>query len=167
MLKPDIKRGSRAGKFLLSTSLILASGAYIRWQHSHPSALLFQTHTGRPASASAVRTAAMQPAKGVPVRPSGLPSLKDGQYTGAAEETQFGDVQVKVTVQGGVLVDANCVACPDHRTKSSEITKWAAPMLAQETIQAQSANIDIVAQASFTSDAYKMSLTTALTKARK
>jgi uncharacterized protein with FMN-binding domain len=165
MLKPDIKRGSRAGKFLLSTSLILTSGVYVRWQDSHPSAP--HPHIVRLAPTSAVRTAAMQPAKGVPVRPSGLPSLKDGQYTGDAEETQFGDVQVKVTVQGGVLVDANCVACPDHRTKSSEITKWAAPKLAQETIQAQSANIDIVAQASFTSDAYKMSLTTALTKALK
>ena len=103
-----------------------------------------------------------------PAPPPPVPARRyaDGQFIGDSIDTEWGDVQVEATIRNGVLADVTCIAYPNHRRRSQEISNWAIPMLRQEAIEVQSADIDIVSQASFTSDGYRQSLASALVKAR-
>ena len=93
------------------------------------------------------------------------PTYKDGQYTGQAIFTEFGDVQVKVTISGGRITDVQPLQMPFDRRRSAEITQYAAPRLHDEVLQAQSAQIDSLSGATYTSDAYAQSVQAALDQA--
>lgn len=98
--------------------------------------------------------------------PSPTPSgPKDGTYTGQDVQTQFGDVQVKVTISGGKITDVQAIQLPFDRPRSAEISQFAAPQLHDEVLQAQSAQIDLLGGATFTSDAYAQSVQSALNQA--
>ena len=85
--------------------------------------------------------------------------------TGAAGQTQWGPVQVEVTVEGGTLTAVNAVSYPDSDPKSSQISAVAIPSLEQQAMTAQSAQVDGVSGASYTSAAFAESLQSALTQA--
>lgn len=76
--------------------------------------------------------------------------------------TRYGDVQVRVVLQGHRLDDVEALALPSDRQRSAEISRYAGPRLRQEALQAQSANIDLVSGASYTSEGYAQSLQGAL-----
>lgn len=78
---------------------------------------------------------------------------------------RFGDVQVKVIVQGGRVTDVQTPRMPFDRPRSAEISQEAAPLLHDEVLQAQSAQIDSLSGATYTSDAYTQSLQSALDQA--
>lgn len=84
--------------------------------------------------------------------------------TGSTVRTRYGDVAVQITVEGGQITDIQAVALP-ARGRSGEISNYVAPILASEALQAQSANIDIVSGATYTSVAYAESLQSALDQA--
>ncbi len=88
----------------------------------------------------------------------------DGSYTGTAEYTKWGDVQVAVTIQGGQIVAVQEVQAPSDG-KSQAINGRAAPTLESEAVAAQSADIDAVSGATYTSVTYKTSLQAALDQA--
>ncbi len=88
----------------------------------------------------------------------------DGAYLGTAEYTEWGDVQVQVTVSDGAIVDVEAVRYPTGR-RSSEINNQAIPMLEAEAIAVQSADLDIVSGATYTSRTYADSLQAALDQA--
>jgi uncharacterized protein with FMN-binding domain len=96
--------------------------------------------------------------------PSG-PTYKDGQYTGQDFPNQFGDTQVKVTIAGGVITDVQAVQLPFDRPRSAEISQYASPRLRDEVLQAQSAQIDSLSGATYTSDGYAQSVQSALDQA--
>jgi uncharacterized protein with FMN-binding domain len=96
--------------------------------------------------------------------PSG-PTYKDGQYTGQDFPNQFGDTQVKVTISGGRITDVQAVQLPFDRQRSAEISQYASPRLHDEVLQAQSAQIDSLSGATYTSDAYAQSVQSALDQA--
>jgi uncharacterized protein with FMN-binding domain len=75
-------------------------------------------------------------------------------------------VQVKVTLTGGKITDVTAVAYPDSDPVDQRINSVAIPLLAQEAISANSAEIDMVSGATYTSDAYIQSLQSALNAAR-
>ena len=83
---------------------------------------------------------------------------------GPVVSTQYGDVQVEVVVAGGKLTDVVALELPTGR-RSGQISNYAAPTLRQEALQAQSAKIDLVSGATYTSDAYTQSLQAALDQA--
>ena len=85
--------------------------------------------------------------------------------TGDVVSTQYGDVQVAVVFQGTRIVDVKPLQLPFDRPRSQDISDQAAPLLHDEVIQAQSANIDTLGGATFTSEAYAESLQSALDKA--
>ncbi|MEA5455676.1 FMN-binding protein [Sinomonas sp. JGH33] len=93
-------------------------------------------------------------------------SLKNGTFTGAAEETRFGEVQVQIVVAGGKITDVKALHLTDAERRSQMISAYAAPTLRSEVLQAQSANVDTVSGATVTSDAYLSSLQAALDAAR-
>lgn len=86
--------------------------------------------------------------------------------TGPDVSTQYGDVQVRVTLNGTRLVDVQALRLPSDRSRSVSISRRAGPELRSEALTAQSANIDAVSGASYTSDGYIQSLQGAMDRAR-
>jgi uncharacterized protein with FMN-binding domain len=82
--------------------------------------------------------------------------------TGTTVNTQFGPVQVSVTASAGDITDVQALALPSGDPRSAQISDYAGPQLRQQALAAQSANIDGVAGASYTSDGYRQSLQSAL-----
>ena len=91
----------------------------------------------------------------------------DGTYTGSRIRTVYGDVQVKVTLSGNKIVDVQSLTLPSDRARSAYISQVAGPMLRTEAISAQSANIDIISGATYTSIGYSRSLDSALKQAHQ
>lgn len=90
----------------------------------------------------------------------------DGTYTGSTADAYYGYVQVQATVQGGKLTDVTFLQYPSDRRTSQYINSRAMPILKQEAIQAQSANVSGVSGASDTSAAFVQSLGNALSQAK-
>lgn|GEM_PF-159093 len=88
-----------------------------------------------------------------------------GTFTGAAAQTFYGPVQVQITVNNGKIVDATALVYPTESFRDQQINKQAIPYLIQETLAAQSANIQGVGGASYTSQGWYESLGSALAKA--
>jgi uncharacterized protein with FMN-binding domain len=86
-------------------------------------------------------------------------------FDGDVVSNQYGDVQVRVTVNGRQISDIQALQMPQDRMRSAEISQQAQPLLRQEALQAQSAQIDIVSGATFTSESYAQSLQSALDRA--
>lgn len=86
-------------------------------------------------------------------------------YLGAVEPNQYGNVQVKITVSGGKITDVEAVQLPQNDPRSSEISSSVAPTLREEALQAQSAQIDFVSGATYTSTGYQASLASAVGQA--
>ncbi|GAA3590336.1 hypothetical protein GCM10022198_12790 [Klugiella xanthotipulae] len=89
----------------------------------------------------------------------------DGTYTGASASTRFGNVQVQITVAGGQLTEVTALQLTDSDGKSVQISNRAAPVLREEALTAQSAAIQTVSGATYTSEAYITSLQSALDQA--
>jgi uncharacterized protein with FMN-binding domain len=90
----------------------------------------------------------------------------DGTATGSVVSTRFGDVQVQVTVSGGAITDVTALQLPDIDNRSRRIASSAEPILREEALTAQSANIDMLSGATYTSEAYAQSLQSALDQVR-
>jgi hypothetical protein len=86
---------------------------------------------------------------------------------GAVTDTMYGPVQVQVTVRGSRIVSAHAINYPQGGGRDQEINSLAIPQLDQETLQAQSARIDTVSGATYTSDGYRRSLQSALDEAHR
>ena len=86
-------------------------------------------------------------------------------YTGSSVDTQYGPVQVQITVSNGKITAANAIEYPMNGSRDQQINSFAIPQLNSEAVSAQSANIDMVSGASYTSAGYAQSLQSALDKA--
>lgn len=72
---------------------------------------------------------------------------------------------MQVSISNGRITDVKALQLPFDRAQSAYISQVAGPMLRTEALQAQSARIDIISGATYTSDSYAQSLETALQKA--
>jgi uncharacterized protein with FMN-binding domain len=113
------------------------------------SATATATHSATPTAAATTAAAA--------------PAAKSGTFTGPAVFVNYGTVQVKITVQNGKIVDAVAVQAPSGR--NDRYTQMAVPILKQQTLAAQSANIKGASGASYTSYGWFKSLQGALADA--
>ncbi len=91
---------------------------------------------------------------------------KDGTYLGTVEDAYYGNVQVKVVISDGKIVDATLAQYPNDNHTSIRINSLAEGYLKAEAIDAQSANINNISGASLTSAAFKTSLASALSQAQ-
>jgi len=91
---------------------------------------------------------------------------RDGVYTGPTVDVYYGLVQVQVTVQGGKIAGVQFLQYPNDRRTSVQINSYAIPYLQQEALQVQSAHVNIISGATFTSRGFAMSLNAALTQAQ-
>jgi uncharacterized protein with FMN-binding domain len=105
------------------------------------------------------------PTPAVPVAPTKTTSGASGTFTGASINTRFGPVQVQITVANGRITNVTAPQYPTESFRDQQINAQAIPWLEQETISAQSANIQGVGGASYTSEGFYQSLVSALSKA--
>lgn len=77
---------------------------------------------------------------------------------------EYGEVQVKVTVRNGKITKISTVAMPANDGKSQWISEQAGPLLVEQALSSQSASINGVSGATFTSMAFAQSLQSALDK---
>ena len=80
-------------------------------------------------------------------------------------DNQYGTVQVRVTLRGNTITNVTALQMPFEHQRSAEISQQAAPLLLQEVLQAQSAQIDTLGGATYTSESYAQSVQSALDKA--
>ena len=85
-----------------------------------------------------------------------------GTYSGSVAQTRWGPVQVSITVANGRITSVSVPVYPNGNGRDAEINSYALPILRQETVDAQSANIDTVSGATVTSDGYLQSLQAAI-----
>ena len=86
---------------------------------------------------------------------------------GPAVDTAYGPVQVQVSLRGGHVVRADATTYPQDTGRSQEINSQAVPMLDAEAVRADSARVDTISGATFTSGGYQQSLQAALDAAHR
>ena len=91
------------------------------------------------------------------------PTAINGTFTGPSVFVNYGNVQVKITVVNGRITDAVAVKAPSGR--NDRYTNMSVPVLKKQTLAAQSANIQGVSGASYTSYGWYTSLQGALAQA--
>ncbi|MEV6148729.1 FMN-binding protein [Nonomuraea sp. NPDC052129] len=84
---------------------------------------------------------------------------------GDAVDTRWGPVQVRISVSGGKISDVQVLQAPSENRRDVEINNRALPVLQEEALSAQSAQIDSVSGATYTSDGYTRSLQSAIDRA--
>jgi uncharacterized protein with FMN-binding domain len=100
--------------------------------------------------------------------PSGSPSSTASAtktYTGSVAQTRWGPVQVEITVAADTITKVSVLQQPNGNPRDVEINDQALPILVQDTLDAQSAEIDMVSGATVTSVGYLESLQAALDEA--
>jgi hypothetical protein len=115
--------------------------------------------TGRPSAAS-LGSPGSTPA-GPSAGPQVLPATTR-TVTGSVVQTPFGSVQVRVTAHGRRITNVTVVRLPNDTGYSQLLSQTAGPQLRHEALTAQSAHIDAVSGATYTSDGYAQSLQSAL-----
>ncbi|MDX6287132.1 MAG: hypothetical protein QOG53_2617 [Frankiales bacterium] len=93
-----------------------------------------------------------------PSRPSSAPQTA----TGAVIQTKYGPVQVRVTMTGNRLTDVEAIQLPTGDRRDIQISNYSVPQLRAEALAAQSAHINVISGATYTSDGYAQSLQSAL-----
>jgi uncharacterized protein with FMN-binding domain len=97
--------------------------------------------------------------------PSTPASSATKTVTGDAADTRYGPVQLQVTFSGKKISSINVLEYPTESFRDQQINSYALPILNQEAMSAQSAHIDVVSGATYTSDGYAQSLQSAIDKA--
>ena len=112
--------------------------------------------------APAAKVRAKRPRKTTTPKSTPAPTTTTSRkIAGSAVQTPFGPVQVQITVQGTKIISVSALQSPQGG-RSSEISRQAVPYLVQQTLSAQSANVQGVSGATYTSDAWAQSLQSAL-----
>jgi uncharacterized protein with FMN-binding domain len=118
--------------------------------------------TRRPTSATGTTPAtapATTPATTPPTTSNAVRTIDGDPF-----DNRYGTVQVRVTLQGSQITGVSSLQMPFEHQRSAEISQQAEPLLLQEVLQAQSAQIDTIGGATYTSESYAQSLQSALDK---
>lgn len=89
-------------------------------------------------------------------------SSDDVTIVGDVEQTRYGPIQLSVTFSGDTITDVQALQTPARERESERINEQAVPLLSQEALAAQSATIDTVSGATYTSEGYRESLQSAI-----
>jgi uncharacterized protein with FMN-binding domain len=153
----------RAPIVLTGTAVGLAG--ILSYQTTSPSTALTSTSASASSASSATTTttaAATTTSSGR--KTASAAATKSGSATGQDVSYRYGDLQVKVTESGGKITSVSLVRLNATDPHSEQIDQDAIPQLEQQAVAAQSAKIDGISGASYTSQAYEQSLQSALDK---
>jgi len=134
--------------------------------HTRPVSATTPAATGSGAPASPATTPARSPAAAPAHAPSGTAGAGAGARTALGDSVQFGYgvLDVRVTVTGGRITDVSVPGLQTAEPTSQQISEQAIPVLRSEVLSAQSASVNGISGATFTSRAYVQSLQAALNK---
>ncbi|HET9691309.1 MAG TPA: FMN-binding protein [Acidimicrobiales bacterium] len=157
---------------------VAGTAAVLAFPTAHP-ALHAASATG-PATAAAGSTAATTPAPAAPATtapgssgttpgataPATSPPTASAtrSATSTTESFRYGDMAVKVTVDGTKITRVGIASIDETDGRSRQIDAYAVPVLEQQVVSAGSANIDGVSGATFTSQAFVDAVANALGK---
>jgi uncharacterized protein with FMN-binding domain len=98
-------------------------------------------------------------------KPPTTGGLKTGTFAGAPSTNEYGTIKVTITVSGGKVTNL-AASYPTSPSRTASINSNAIPKLRQEALTAQSAKINTISGATYTSGSYKISLQSALDQAK-
>ena len=124
--------------------------------------LLFSYTTSTSSARGAPSSVIAGPAGGSSSSSSSSSSSAARTVDGDTVMTQWGPVQVQITVDGGKITAADVLQVPSGNHRDQEINSYAVPVLNGEVTDAQSADIDMVSGATVTSEGYIQSLQSAI-----
>jgi len=140
--------------------------------------LLFSYHTSTNGTTAAASPVVQQPASSGSTSPArsskktqhstskpGSAAASSATYTGGVADTQWGPVQVQITVRSGKITRARAVQYPQGNGNDAQINNYALPILDQQVVQKQTAAIDTISGATVTSGGYLQSLQSAIDQA--
>jgi uncharacterized protein with FMN-binding domain len=154
-----------AKKLIVGTAVFLILVAYsLGLRHEQPTIIKPQSlkNTNPTVSTS---TKSSSTTNSSPATNTSSGRYSDGTYVGDSYNAYYGNVQVSVTVTSGKITAVKFLQYPNTHSTSVFINQQAMPYLQQEAIQAQNANVQLISGATFTSQAFIQSLSSALTKA--
>ena len=153
-------------QFSSTESLAIGGGAMAA---STPIATATATDSATPVATKttetkkAPATASNSASTAVAANPAPASKGVSGTFVGPSVDANYGNVQVEITVKGGMIVDATALQAPSGR--NDRWTNMALPILKKQTLAAQSASIQGASGASYTSYGWYTSLQGALAKA--
>ncbi|WOX08400.1 FMN-binding protein [Streptomyces sp. N50] len=148
---------SRPLRRIVLASAVTASGLVML--------LALKPHTAPAIAASPATAPSSSSSSGTGTGSGGSSATGTKTVTGETAQTRWGPVQVKITVKNGKITDVTAVQSPSDNPRDQEINSYALPELRREVLSAQSASIDTVSGATYTSDGYRQSLQSALDSA--
>ena len=131
--------------------------------HAHVPAAQVSTAHVAPSSATATSSA---PSPAASASGSAASSASTKTITSAVETNRYGNVELMVTITSGRITGITAHQIPQNDGKSAQINAYAEPVLRHSALSAQSANIDAVSGATYTSDGYRTALQSVLDQAR-
>jgi uncharacterized protein with FMN-binding domain len=150
------------------TNQIASSGGTPATNTATPAASATTSNSKSPAqpaptksSKSAAKTQTASPAATTPTTTAGV----SGTFKGDTSQTRWGPVQVQVTLTDGKITDVTTLQYPNGDRRSQSISSQVIPWLQDEVLQVQSAQINGISGATYTSGGFKASLASALQKA--
>jgi uncharacterized protein with FMN-binding domain len=152
--------GATIGLKLYGTGQTISASAQTTTSLSDSSASASQS--GDTSSATATPTPTPSASSSSSSSPSTSTASSTKTLTGSVVQTRFGPIQVQITVEGSKITAVQELQSPSDDRRSESINEQAAPILEQEVLASQSASIDTVSGATYTSDGYKQSLQSAI-----
>ena len=150
------------------TNQIASSGGTPATNTATPAASATTSNSKSPAqpaptksSKSAAKTQTASSAATTPTTTAGV----SGTFKGDTSQTRWGPVQVQVTLTDGKITDVTTLQYPNGDRRSQSISSQVIPWLQDEVLQVQSAQINGISGATYTSGGFKASLASALQKA--
>ncbi|MFF1441647.1 FMN-binding protein [Streptomyces sp. NPDC058295] len=150
-------RKSRPSRRIVLASAATVSGVVML--------LALKPHTAPEVAAAVAPAPSSSSSSGSSTGGGGTTATGTRTVTGESVQTRWGPVQVRVTVRNGKITDVTAVTYPQENPRDQQINAYAVPQLRSEALAAQSADIDTVSGATYTSDGYRQSLQSALDSA--
>ena len=142
-------------------AMLYPTSSHSTAMHRRPGTALAPAGVVPAPSSGTVPSTGTAPATG-PSAKAGAKAIPTVVVNGSSVDTQYGPVQVQLTVRAGKVVKAVAIDYPQSGGRDQEINSYAVPILEKETVAAQSAKVDTVSGATFTSAGYQTSLQAAL-----
>jgi uncharacterized protein with FMN-binding domain len=133
---------------------------------AHNVATISTSGAASPSTDSSPGSTSTPTAAPTPSTSSGASTSVPKTYTGTTVQTQFGPVQVAIVVANRKITDVKSLQLTNQGDRSVHISNYAAPILRREVLAAQSAKVNSVGGATYTSDGYLTSLQSALDQAK-
>lgn len=148
-------------KFLLSFGLLFIFSGYVLYQRNPLFLFVDKDEVGLPIQSTNNITTNTN------IQTNFIGQFTDGEYIGSSAPSYSEDIQVTAVISGERLTDIRFPVNSNGPRESRIRYSYAMPKLKIEAIQAQSANVNAISGASYTSQAFSRSLAYALQQAKK